>query len=306
MKIVYHNADLDGLCCAAIAQNKFDLCRDGSENVLIGMDYGDTFPWEDISEDEKLIFMDFCLEPFSEMEKLSGICETLTVIDHHPTTEKGMQQYDGVDIDCIYSSSMAGCELAWNEFYPSAYLPEAIVLLGAYDRWDRSDEDLWNERILPFQYGLRTKVDRGRDFTPNDMWGDLLFATAGWREESVDYIVGIGEGVISYRRRTNEEVATQYHMTELDGHQAVAINGTCADNSMLFDSAPDADVMVNYYWVGSHNRWTVEMYSDGDVDVSEIAKHHGGGGHEGAAGFQCGELPFPLITCQPTTAEEDI
>lgn len=35
----------------------------------------------------------------------------------------------------------------------------------------------------------------------------------------------------------------------------------------------------------------VSMYSE-FVDVSEIAVKYGGGGHKGASGFQCTELPF--------------
>jgi nanoRNase/pAp phosphatase (c-di-AMP/oligoRNAs hydrolase) len=35
----------------------------------------------------------------------------------------------------------------------------------------------------------------------------------------------------------------------------------------------------------------VSLYSE-KVDVSIIAKNHGGGGHAGAAGFICRDLPF--------------
>jgi nanoRNase/pAp phosphatase (c-di-AMP/oligoRNAs hydrolase) len=38
-------------------------------------------------------------------------------------------------------------------------------------------------------------------------------------------------------------------------------------------------------------QYTVSLYSK-TVDVSEIAKKYGGGGHKGAAGFQCKKLPF--------------
>ena len=39
------------------------------------------------------------------------------------------------------------------------------------------------------------------------------------------------------------------------------------------------------------DKWTVSLYST-SVDVSEIAKKYGGGGHKGASGFHCKELPF--------------
>jgi hypothetical protein len=49
------------------------------------------------------------------------------------------------------------------------------------------------------------------------------------------------------------------------------------------------DILVPYTHDGK--QWIVSLYSD-KMDVSEIAKRHGGGGHKGAAGFVCSELPF--------------
>ena len=39
--------------------------------------------------------------------------------------------------------------------------------------------------------------------------------------------------------------------------------------------------------------WNVSLYSTKpDIDCGAIAKSFGGGGHKGAAGFQCKDLPF--------------
>ena len=43
----------------------------------------------------------------------------------------------------------------------------------------------------------------------------------------------------------------------------------------------------------SDRKWNVSLYSTkADIDCGAIAKSFGGGGHKGAAGFQCTELPF--------------
>jgi len=40
-------------------------------------------------------------------------------------------------------------------------------------------------------------------------------------------------------------------------------------------------------------KWTCSLYADKpEVDASAICKARGGGGHKGAAGFQCETLPF--------------
>lgn len=66
-------------------------------------------------------------------------------------------------------------------------------------------------------------------------------------------------------------------------------------NSQIFDSVYDPnkhDGMLTFAW--KKGMWTVSMYGTKGIDLSAIAKKHGGGGHKQACGFQCDELPFDL------------
>jgi len=74
----YHNADLDGLCSAAIVKHFV-------KNVNVdfyGINYGDAFPWDKIEDYDSIIMVDWTLQPFDELIKLANMKE-LTVIDHH-------------------------------------------------------------------------------------------------------------------------------------------------------------------------------------------------------------------------------
>jgi nanoRNase/pAp phosphatase (c-di-AMP/oligoRNAs hydrolase) len=43
--------------------------------------------------------------------------------------------------------------------------------------------------------------------------------------------------------------------------------------------------------------FTVSVYSTNpNIDCGAICKKYGGGGHKGAAGFQCKELPFQRVS----------
>ena len=51
--------------------------------------------------------------------------------------------------------------------------------------------------------------------------------------------------------------------------------------------------MLMFYTNGL--KWVVSLYHARhrtDLDLSVIAKNNGGGGHRGACGFSCYELPF--------------
>ena len=70
---------------------------------------------------------------------------------------------------------------------------------------------------------------------------------------------------------------------------------TIVFNSQFFDGFFDPekhDVMCAYSR-RSDGKWKVSMYATKDeIDCGAIAKHFGGGGHKGAAGFVCIRLPW--------------
>ena len=60
-------------------------------------------------------------------------------------------------------------------------------------------------------------------------------------------------------------------------------------NGVVFKDVESSafDLFISFSFDGTV--WVVSLYSK-TIDVSEIAKKHGGGGHKGAAGFCCSEL----------------
>ena len=64
--------------------------------------------------------------------------------------------------------------------------------------------------------------------------------------------------------------------------------GTCGGKGYL----EPYDLMITFCRRTDH-KWNVSLYSTKpDIDCGAIAKSFGGGGHKGAAGFQCVDLPF--------------
>jgi hypothetical protein len=121
-----------------------------------------------------------------------------------------------------------------------------------------------------------------------------------WEElfdiERVQQITEEGGLILKYQQTENEKyIKASSFETELDGLKCIAVNKMLT-NSMLFTSIWDPekyDAMLAFGW--RNGQWTVSLYSDKpDIDVSGIAKNRGGGGHKGASGFQCKELPFGL------------
>ena len=61
--------------------------------------------------------------------------------------------------------------LCWKYFFNTDPVPEFIRLLAIYDSWNDKDKDLWNPRIIPFQYGARLYA---KDPSEDRTWWDRI------------------------------------------------------------------------------------------------------------------------------------
>lgn len=278
MKCFYHSADLDGHCSGAIVKQNYPECK------MIGINYGDAFPWESIEDDELVFMVDFTLQPFDDMEKLNEIC-SLHWIDHHKTAIDEAFKRGFLPFSELLNVNKSACELTWIYFHGNTVSPPtAVFLLGRYDVWDHTDP-----RVLSFQYGMRQFVNTQPD--NQEFWNEL-FASKSLCERIIDN----GSLLLNYEKSQDEKFCRAYAFeTELQGMKAICANrGFC--NSRLFESVYDPDkhqLMITFVWKPTIRKWLVSLYSTrDDVDCGFIAASFGGGGHKGAAGFQCDELPF--------------
>ena len=103
MKCFYHSADLDGHCSGAIIKRKYPECE------MIGINYGQDFPWRSIEAKDQVFMVDFSLQPFTDMIRLQGMCN-LTWVDHHQTAISDARKHNFTP-DGRLAIGMAGCEL---------------------------------------------------------------------------------------------------------------------------------------------------------------------------------------------------
>lgn len=296
----YHSSDLDGHCSGAIV-HKFT----GAE--LFPINYGDRFPWELYNESDvnkPYVFMvDFSL-PAEDMRRLN-LLTRLVWIDHHKTAIDAVNELGLMPaIRGIREVGKAACELTWKYFETNQSVPLGVKLLGRHDVWDHSDP-----KTLPFQYRMRMNVTdpqtllKGND---RNCWPMLLNDSF-----DVDEYVSEGTLLLNYERQQNEKMAKAYAFeTELlietsppdcplitgTKFKAIAINRGFG-NSRVFDSVYDSEkhaLMIAFVRT-KNKKWKVSLYSTRpEVDCGKLATVFGGGGHKGAAGFVCEELPFEV------------
>lgn len=276
MKIFFHSQDLDGECSAAIVKKVH------REAELIGINYGDDFPWDTIKQDEWVFMVDFALQPFSDMQKLNKIAN-LFWIDHHKTALKESYKENffarfGQKLEI----GRAACELTWEFFFPNNE-NEVVHLLGRYDVFD----------LLPNTLELQNGLGLYDTHPSNsELWDDLL------GPESKIFPKALEDGKILLKKQRMDDIAyvkACAFETEIDGLKVIAVNKGLT-GSLIFDSVYDPnkhDAMMVFVW--KKGIWNVSLYSDKkEIDVSKICAARGGGGHAGACGFSCDSLPFEL------------
>lgn len=275
--ILYHSSDLDGKCSGAIAKRFFEMTDEPF--VLVPFNYGDSLP-ADIQDGDRVFFLDVTIQPIEKMYTLREDlkCEVY-VLDHHKTSVESYLK-DHIT-DGFLDMKFSGCELTWKYFFSDKETPKFVSLLGRYDVWDNKDEERWNNSIIPFQMGM--KFDKN-DPEDRDFWSKYFEDDSG---QLVEKTIESGLIVTRYQKNMNKTNAeTHSYETIFQEKKAIVLN-TTFKNTQSFEAVWDEtkyDLMLA--WNYSDKGYLVSLYTTkDDVDVSEIAKMFGGGGHKKAAGF---------------------
>jgi hypothetical protein len=300
--VIYHRADFDGIFCREIAKKFMPHA------VLIGWDYGDPEPGKDIiDENTNLYILDLSVPSLMDHPKLVWIDHHKSAIEKYPSTIPGYR-IDGV----------AACRLAWqwfriresygqHEAEPNATLPGknqyvdrfineplTVRLAGEYDIWDKRDP---NAEL--FQHGLRSC-----ELTA-EIWNALLCKN-GLRglehdnpesRQCVIELLDNGRAIQYAKTQENAGIIESYGFTVRWMGLTFLVCNHARFNSHLFTAGlkPEHDACLGFNWDGNNNCWRFSLYhrpGREDLDLSEIAKTFGGGGHRGACGFRHNTIPF--------------
>ena len=303
---VFHHDDNDGRCAAFlfhkylihaaispwVENNAEEIDWDTvrvSKSDFIEMDYNKRLPLELIKEGEAVYFLDFHPQKTEDYLWLREYSD-LTIIDHHKTTAGHLQEmiddYNQVkpkETHDIIDMDGCGAVLVAKHFlnFTDETMPEFIKLVDDWDRWVHAKpESKW------FNQG-----SYGYDTSPFGGFWDTLWLEMDEEDPPffVRSVIETGVMVGGYRERRSASLCRSVGFpVEFHGFRCFALNQAKC-NSTWFDSVPGYDIYLKFFFNGTN--WTVGLYST-TVDVSLIAKSHGGGGHVGAAGFVCNELPF--------------
>ena len=199
-------------------------------------------------------------------KKMIDESNELLVIDHHKSAMVELHDISNTHFDMTKSGAM----LAWEFFHPGKEPPKFIKYIQDRDLWawelEYSKEFSAAFDMVPFEFEEFEKFE-----------DDSVF----------DDAVKRGSYILAYSKTVVKKVCEKAQLRKLDEKEVLVVNASHWMSEIGTRLAPDCDFAMIWYWDHDAKETKVSLRAFHDtVDVSEIAKKFGGGGHKKAAGFQ--------------------
>lgn len=268
---IYHGNCADGFGAAWIVNRYFK----GAVDFHPGF-YGQEPP--DVTGRD-VIMVDFSYKR-PVLERMAAQAQMILILDHHKTAAEDLAGYrrpiwgdmqSGIWAE--FDMDRSGAGLAWDFFFPNAPRPRLIDHV--------EDRDLWRFN-LPGSADLHVAVmSYPLDFSWWDAWGD----------KDAHGLNSLRTEGMAINRKLKQDVA---HILGAAARRMVigGVDVPVANLPYMMaseaagDMAESAPFAATYYDGTDARHFSLRSRGAEGMDVAEIAKGYGGGGHRNAAGFQ--------------------
>jgi hypothetical protein len=201
----------------------------------------------------------------------------------------------------VLDNNKSGAYLAWEYFHPDTEVPQLIKHIDDYDRWQFKldgtkalNKALWSHTPWSFEQWKNFEYLCGYE----DCAG--LEGLPAFIREGEAILRAHEQNVASVVKGSARKCAMQWFTREVDGRLGIKTFSSLAANCPPHLTSDVGHELANQS--GTYGLcWTLSqtgmiakcsLRSNGDYDVSAIAKAFGGGGHRNAAGF---EVPLQIL-----------
>lgn len=282
--VLYHRSCTDGLAAAYCAWKALDY----DSTVFYPVQYSEAFPNIDIKKGDSLYLLDFCY-PYDVLVDKVPTGVNVVILDHHKTQEAEwvkIMESQLWQTSGAFTSSESGAVLAWEWFFPDKEIPKLILHV--------QDRDLWNFK-MPATKDVITGLRALKDHHKFEVFDSLIFdENRKVSDAMLDKLIEVGSainGQIDGVCRTfatpgSNKIAT----VQFEGHKTALYNTTENISDIaaaILRNGEGYDISLSYFITSDLKVvFSLRSYDKGaNVDVGEISKKYGGGGHRNAAGF---------------------
>lgn len=269
--VIYHAPCIDGItaawaCRKAHPDWDFRPQSHGGDFLIMDAIHRDVY------------LLDFTF-PRQDMVSLACVANSITVLDHHKTAMESMENFADVlhdlhltlPVNLIYDMQRSGAMMAWDHFHPGERAPELVRYV--------QDHDLWTKALPNTDEVHATLSSYDQTF---ENW-DLL------EREHLSGLIADGMAILRKNRADIKLLISEgKRQAEIAGHLVPVVNAPPKLASEICHAmAGGVPFAASYYDTAGGRLWSLRSRKDEDgIDVGEIARQLGGGGHKHAAGFR--------------------
>lgn len=291
--VIYHDNCADGFGAAFAAWLKL-----GDEAEYLPMQYGAEAQLQLLAlrpslEARDVYILDFSFEK-PVMEQVFSCAKRVVWLDHHKTAfemwvgeiPEGGSWYEdanfmrGQHVICL-DSNKSGALLAWEFFHPGTKVPLLFQHIDDRDRWQfklkgSKEVNAYLMSVKPWKFQDWQNSILGTEYIRTYYQGDAILRAQKAivralvkKAQKCELFYQSDLNMVS--ARDGLAVNSPTYQSEI-GHELVNVSGTFG---------------LVWFWNAEEHKVNCSLRSNGDYDVSAIAKAFGGGGHKNAAGFSC-------------------
>jgi oligoribonuclease NrnB/cAMP/cGMP phosphodiesterase (DHH superfamily) len=275
--VIYHGGCADGFTSAWIAARFY------GENAceLVPVAYSDPEP-PDVTG-RNVLMVDFSYKR-PVMEGIISRAKSVVVLDHHKTAEAELDGLEG----CTFDMNECGASLTWKHLHPYKDMPWLVDYVRDRDLWIR---ELADTKAISAYIAVQPRT--------LEAWDEMAKAM----DDDFGRIRDAGQAILAHIEQFVENRKRSAFVVIIDDQPMLCINtpfNMVSDllHALCSDAIPAA---ISFTFTGE--RWAYSIRSINDLDVSDVARSRGGGGHPQACGFDSGRELIPEIADVLATAE---
>jgi oligoribonuclease NrnB/cAMP/cGMP phosphodiesterase (DHH superfamily) len=287
---IYHGNCADGFGAAWVVRHAL-----GEANVeFYAASYNNPPP--DVTGQE-VIIVDFSY-PLETLRDMAEQAVSILIIDHHKSAAEALSHLPKAPsshllwlettepVSALFDMNRSGAGLTWDFFFPGQARPPLINRI--------EDRDLWLFKLPGTREIQANLFSYPYDFA---VWDALM-------RQPIEQALSDGQAIErKHHKDVAELVAGSKRRMTIGGHDVPVANLPYIHSSDAGHLMAQGEPFAACYQDTSTHRYFSLRSTDEGLDVSEIAKQYGGGGHRNAAGFK---VPFnhELVTGHvPATLE---
>ena len=291
--VIYHADCTDGFGAAFAAWLKL-----GDEAEYLPMRYGqaklhEALPFNPLNRE--IYILDFSFER-QIMEFIFKDAKRVVWLDHHKTAfemwcveERTLHKAEDDRCYIILDNNKSGALLAWEYFHPDTEVPMLVKHIDDRDRWQFKLEGSKELHAALQSYKPWSFEQWRSKFWPNcgrmpELWN---------RTQRYSDLIKEGASILRAQDAHVKSMVKQARKCKVMpsgntfvGWDGLAVNASLHQSEAGHKLANQSGTYGLVWYVAADGRVNASLRSNGDYDVSAIAKSFGGGGHRNSAGFQ--------------------